>query len=462
MFIIYWFLLKNNRNYQNVFLLLVSYVFYASWNWKFLFLLIFSTVLDFGMGLKIEKSNAKIWRKIWLIFSVGINLGFLGLFKYYNFFIHSFADLLMNFGIKSNTSTLQYILPVGISFYTFHGLSYVFDIYNRKILARKNWIDYSLFVSFFPLLVAGPIERATHLLPQIENNRRFQFVKAIDGLKQIAWGLFKKIIIADNCAVYVNLIFENPSHYHGSTLMLGAFLFSFQIYGDFSGYSDMALGSARLFGFELLKNFSFPYFSKSISEFWKRWHISLSSWFRDYLYIPLGGNRVNNFRQILNVLIVFIVSGFWHGANWTFMIWGFVNGVFVVLDNFFNHSVKEPKTEINVKNSTSFINVLQILFTFTIVSLIWIIFRSDNIFFAFKYFKNLFSSTLFSMPEIRPRVLGVLLLFFISVEWMGRKQDFALSNLFQNKILRTSFYLLIFTILILFSAKPQTFIYFQF
>jgi D-alanyl-lipoteichoic acid acyltransferase DltB (MBOAT superfamily) len=414
------------------------------------------------MGLKIEKSDSTKWRKLWLILSIGINLGFLGFFKYYNFFIHSFTDLLLSLGINTNVSTLKYIIPVGISFYTFHGLSYVFDIYNRKILARKNWIDYSLFVSFFPLLVAGPIERATHLLPQIENNRKFQLGKAVDGLKQIAWGLFKKIIIADNCAVYVNLIFDNPSQYHGSTLMLGAFLFSFQIYGDFSGYSDMALGSARLFGFELLKNFSFPYFSKSISEFWKRWHISLSSWFRDYLYIPLGGNRVNKFRQILNVLIVFIVSGFWHGANWTFMIWGFVNGVFVVIDNFFNYEFKQPKTEDKAKNFTSFINVLQIIFTFTIVSLIWVIFRSDDITSAFTYFKYLFNRTFFSIPEIRPSVLGALLLFFIFVEWVGRRQDFALSNLFQNKLLRTSFYLLIFAVLILFSAKPQTFIYFQF
>ena len=239
-------------------------------------------------------SNRKInifnKKKLWLILAVGINLGFLGLFKYYNFFIESTEELLINTGIRFNATILNIILPVGISFYTFHGLSYVFDIYYNKILARRNWVDYALFVSLFPLLVAGPIERATHLLPQIESARKFNYVKIVDGLKQILWGLFKKIVIADNCAIYVDIIFNDPSNFSASTLLIGAIFFSFQIYGDFSGYSDIALGSARLLGFELLKNFSFSYFSRNLSEFWKRWHISLPSWFRDYLYIPLGGN----------------------------------------------------------------------------------------------------------------------------------------------------------------------------
>lgn len=288
-FILYWFVFKKSYKIQNILLVISSYFFYACWDWRFMFLLGFSTILDFVSGLQIAKVNSKLSKKIWLILSVGINLGFLGVFKYYNFFVESFAELLASFGLTAHFTTLNIILPVGISFYTFHGLSYVFDIYNDKIKPCHSWINYSLFVSFFPLLVAGPIERATHLLPQVEKARTFNYSKSIDGLRQILWGLFKKVVIADNCAVLADNVFNNSDQYHGSSLILGAIFFTIQIYGDFSGYSDIALGSARLLGFELLKNFSFPYFSRDIAEFWRRWHISLSSWFKDYLYIPLGG-----------------------------------------------------------------------------------------------------------------------------------------------------------------------------
>jgi D-alanyl-lipoteichoic acid acyltransferase DltB (MBOAT superfamily) len=287
-FFLYWFVAKSRRQ-QNVLLLLTSYFFYGAWDWRFLFLLAFSTFLDYYTGLKIHQSGSKNGRRTWLLISVLVNLGFLGFFKYYNFFIASFGSMLGTVGLSANFTTLSLILPVGISFYTFHGLSYVFDIYNKKIEPTTNFVDYSLFVSFFPLLVAGPIERATHLLPQIKSERTFAYSKAVDGLRQILWGLFKKIVIADSCAVYANEIFTSSANYSGATLVLGAFFFAFQIYGDFSGYSDIALGSARLFGIELLRNFAFPYFSRDIAEFWRRWHISLSSWFRDYLYIPLGG-----------------------------------------------------------------------------------------------------------------------------------------------------------------------------
>ena len=291
-FSLYW-LLRKNIKFQNILLLVASYYFYGCWDWRFMFLLAFSTFLDYYSGIKIEEATSKSLKKMWLIISVGINLGFLGVFKYYNFFADSFAEFLGNFGLNVHPWTLQIILPVGISFYTFHGLSYIIDIYKDRIKAERNIVDYSVFVSFFPLLVAGPIERATHLLPQIKKERVFNYSQAVDGMRQILWGLFKKMVIADNCAIYANEIFSNPESQSGSNLVLGAIFFTFQIYGDFSGYSDIALGVARLFGIELLKNFNYPYFSRDIAEFWRRWHISLSTWFRDYLYIPLGGGYTN-------------------------------------------------------------------------------------------------------------------------------------------------------------------------
>ena len=290
-FILYWFVTNKNLKLQNILLLVSSYFFYACWDWRFLFLLIFSTLLDYFTGIKMSDATSKSQKKFWFLLSIIINLGFLGIFKYYNFFIDSFQDLISNFGFQINPYTLNIILPVGISFYTFHGLSYVIDIYKDRIKAEKNFVDYSVFVSFFPLLVAGPIERATHLLPQIQKARIFNYADAVNGLKQILWGLFKKIVIADQCARYANEIFNNSADQSGSNLVLGALFFTFQIYGDFSGYSDIALGTARLFGIDLLRNFAFPYFSRDIAEFWRRWHISLSTWFRDYLYIPLGGSK---------------------------------------------------------------------------------------------------------------------------------------------------------------------------
>jgi alginate O-acetyltransferase complex protein AlgI len=329
-FCLYWALGTRNFKYQNILLLTSSYLFYACWDWRFMFLLIFSTLLDYFTGIKMSTANTTSLKKFWFWLSITVNLGFLGVFKYYNFFATSFAEALSNVGLQVNPWTLKVILPVGISFYTFHGLSYVIDIYKDRIKPERNFIDYSVFVSFFPLLVAGPIERATHLLPQIQRKRVFESSQAIDGLRQILWGLFKKVVIADQCAYYANMIFNNPNEYAGSTLLLGAIFFTFQIYCDFSGYSDIALGTARLFGIELLRNFAFPYFSRDIAEFWRRWHISLSTWFRDYLYIPLGGSRGGMWLTIRNTFIIFIVSGFWHGANWTFITWGFLNALFIM------------------------------------------------------------------------------------------------------------------------------------
>ncbi len=282
-FFLYWFILQKKLNVQNSLLLVSSYFFYACWDYRFLFLLLFSTFLDYFTGIKMEESKNQRIRKIWLIISVGINLGFLGIFKYYDFFATSFADFLMNLGLNVHPTTLNIILPVGISFYTFHGLSYVLDIYFQRIKAERNFVEYGVFVSFFPLLVAGPIERATHLLPQIKKPRTFNYGQAVQGARLILWGLFKKVVIADNCAMFVDTVFPAYTDASNSQLILAIVLFSFQIYGDFSGYSDMATGVAKLFGIELLRNFNYPYFSRSIAEFWRRWHISLSSWFKDYL-----------------------------------------------------------------------------------------------------------------------------------------------------------------------------------
>jgi len=389
-FVLYW--LTKARRKQNILLMIASYYFYACWDWRFLFLLAFSTFLDYYTGLKIEKSQKKSSKKFWFWLSVGVNLGFLGFFKYYNFFAESFAELFAGFGFQINPWVLKIILPVGISFYTFHGLSYVIDIYKERIKAEKSWIDYALFVSFFPLLVAGPIERATHLLPQIKRERNFSYSNAVDGLRQILWGLFKKMVVADNCAYYANMIFNDYHNYTGVTLIFGAVLFAFQIYGDFSGYSDIALGTARLFGFDLLRNFSYPYFSRDIAEFWRRWHISLSSWFRDYLYIPLGGSKGGNWMRIRNTFIIFIVSGFWHGANWTFIIWGFLNALFIMPSII----LKTNRNNLNIvaegRLFPNFREIIQLIITFSLACFAWIFFRSASVTDAFSYIGRLFST----------------------------------------------------------------------
>ena len=329
-FFLYWFVVNKNLKFQNALIVFVSYVFYGWWDWRFLSLIIFSTLVDYLVGQKLRTEEKQSKRKVLLWTSIIVNLGFLGFFKYYNFFLENFVDAFSLLGMQINANSLNIILPVGISFYTFQTLSYTIDVYKKKLEPTKDFIAFSAFVCFFPQLVAGPIERATNLLPQFYKKRTFEYHKAIDGLRQILWGLFKKVVIADNCAEFANQIFNNSADMNGSTLVLGAIFFTFQIYGDFSGYSDIAIGTSRLFGFDLKQNFATPYFSRDIAEFWRRWHISLSTWFRDYLYIPLGGNRVNTLRKKTNLIITFTVSGLWHGANWTFVIWGLINGVYLI------------------------------------------------------------------------------------------------------------------------------------
>jgi alginate O-acetyltransferase complex protein AlgI len=462
-FFLYWFLAKNYTK-QNILLLFASYFFYAYWDYRFLFLLLFSTILDYVTGIKISQSQNSKSKKKWLWISIGINLGLLGFFKYYNFFIDSFSEVLTNFNIHLNSWMLQIILPIGISFYTFHGLSYVIDIYKNKIKPENNFIDYAVFVSFFPLLVAGPVERATHLLPQIQRERKFNYTKAINGLRQILWGLFKKIVIADGCAEYANLIFNDSAHQSGSNLILGALFFSFQIYCDFSGYSDIAIGTARLFGIELLRNFAFPYFSRDIAEFWRRWHISLTTWFRDYLYIPLGGSKSGTWINIRNIFIIFLVSGFWHGANWTFIIWGFLNALYFLPLLLLNKNRKNIDTVAQGKILPTIREAIQILTTFSFTVFAWIFFRANNVSHAISYIQGIFNASLFSKPTIFTFPILGLLLFFIIIEWLGREDEYAIKSIGFKwpKIIRVSFYYLLILLIFLFMGKEQEFIYFQF
>ncbi len=467
-FVVYWFALGKSRKLQNVFLLGVSYYFYACWDWRFLFLLIFSTLLDYYTGLRMADAQDPRRRKFWFWLSIGINIGFLGVFKYYNFFAESFADMLRMFGANVSVHTLNIILPVGISFYTFHGLSYVIDIYKQRIQPEKNFIDYGLFVSFFPLLVAGPIERATHLLPQLKRERQFNYEQASDGMKQILWGLFKKMVIADGCAEFTNLIFQNSADYNGSTLLLGSVFFTFQIYGDFSGYSDIAIGSARLLGIDLLRNFSYPYFSRDVAEFWRRWHISLSSWFRDYLYIPLGGSRVSMAKKIRNTFIIFIVSGFWHGANWTFIVWGALNALYILPSIVFQTNRNNLEIVAQGKYLPSLRELLAIGVTFTLTVLAWIFFRAESLGHAFSIVSEIFSSSLFSLPKFAAMGSGVrlsvLIVVFVLIEWMGREQTFAIENFGKrfNPIFRFALYYTILVLICLYGGSQQEFIYFQF
>lgn len=467
-FFFYWFITNKSLKSQNLLLLASSYFFYSCWDWRFLFLLFFSTFLDYFTGLKmVEGKNSK---RFWFWLSIIVNLGFLGVFKYYDFFVKSFAEAIANFGLQINPTTLNVILPVGISFYTFHGLSYVIDIYNDKIKPEKSFVDYAVFVSFFPLLVAGPIERATHLLPQIKTKRTFDYSKAVDGLRQILWGLFKKIVIADSCAKFANEIFMNHNDYSGSALVLGALFFTFQIYCDFSGYSDIALGTARLFGIELLRNFAFPYFSRDIAEFWRRWHISLSTWFRDYLYIPLGGSKGGNWIRIRNTFVIFLVSGFWHGANWTFLVWGFLNALYIMPSILLKTNRNNLDIVAQGRILPSWKEFFSMTLTFGLTVFAWIFFRSENLNFAFDYIAKIASKSILQIPYFSgigtSIPLLILLLFFFLIEWIGREKKFALQTigLSWKKPIRWCFYIFLVVNIYYFSCigSNQQFIYFQF
>ena len=477
-FILYWFVLNKNIKSQNFLIVIASYIFYGWWDWRFLSLILFSTIIDYNIGLLLSKENKLIKRKHLLWTSIIINLGFLGFFKYYNFFIDNFTQAFSFFGYELSTNSLNIILPVGISFYTFQTLSYTIDVYKKNLEPTKDFIEFCAFVCFFPQLVAGPIERATHLLPQFKKQRSFSFHDAQNGMKQILWGLFKKIVIADNCARFANEIFNNThasqffsesNNYQGSTLILGALFFSFQIYCDFSGYSDIAIGVSRLFGFDLKQNFAFPYFSRDIAEFWRRWHISLSTWFRDYLYIPLGGSKGGIWMKVRNTFIIFIVSGFWHGANWTFLIWGALNAIYFLPLLLTNNNRNNIDVVAKNKLFPSAKDILRICLTFSLTMFAWIFFRAENLSEAFIYINNMLSTSLFNIPNFYGRrdslITMCFLLFFIIIEWIGRENQYALEkDFFKNHKLNWIFFLFISIIIIenFDNSKAQEFIYFDF
>ena len=448
-----------------MFIVISSYVFYGWWDWRFLSLIVFSTLLDYSLGLFIFKQDDKKKRKVLLSLSIVANLGLLGGFKYYNFFLDNFVTAFSFFGKELSPHSLTIILPVGISFYTFQTLSATIDIYRGKMKPTNNLIQYAAFVSFFPQLVAGPIERATNLLPQFFTKRTFNNQQAIDGLKQMLWGFFKKLVIADNCAVFANMIFDNPANFTGSELALGALFFTIQIYGDFSGYSDIAIGTARLFGFNLKQNFAFPYFSRDIAEFWRRWHMSLSTWFRDYLYIPLGGSRGSKAMIIRNTFIIFIVSGFWHGANWTFIIWGSLHALYFLPLLLLNRN----RIHLDVIASNRYLPSLtdggRMLVTFVLTAFAWIFFRAESVGHAFDYIGRLFSASLFKIPTLDTNGIWSLLAFFFIVEWLGREHPYAISKLGVNwpKSFRWATYILIMIVIFYCgNFHDHTFIYFQF
>ncbi len=468
-FILYWFVINKNLKLQNSLILISSYIFYSWWDWRFLSLIVFSSFVDYYVGISLSKTDGKRKRKILLLISIFVNLGFLGFFKYHNFFIDNFVEAFSWFGYSINRQGLNIVLPVGISFYTFQTLSYTIDVYKRKLKPTSDIISFFTFVSFFPQLVAGPIERATNLLPQFYKSRRFDYAKAVDGMRQILWGLFKKVVIADNCAIYANDIFANYQNYSGSTLLLGAFFFAIQIYGDFSGYSDIAIGTSRLFGFKLMRNFAFPYFSRDIAEFWRRWHISLSTWFRDYVYIPLGGSRGETWIKIRNIFVIFVLSGFWHGANWTFIAWGALNAICFLPLMLRKKNRDNTNTVAEGRIFPNFKEVYQIGITFFITLIAWVFFRAESVSQAFSYLSGIFSISLFTLPDFAGRSGAIstiiLVIFFIIIEWVGREQQYAIEKSFiiRSRILRWGVaYLIVLTILVFGNFKENSFIYFQF
>jgi D-alanyl-lipoteichoic acid acyltransferase DltB (MBOAT superfamily) len=468
-FIFYWFVFYKNLKVQNLFLVAASYVFYGWWDWRFLSLLAFTTLLDYVTGLRIAASENKRTRKVFLWVSIIINLSLLGVFKYYNFFADSFASAFLFFGAEIKPGLLHIVLPVGISFYTFQSMSYAIDVYRRKLQPTRNLIAFAAYVSFFPQLVAGPIERATRLLPQFYIRRQFEYAKAADGMRQIIWGLFKKLVIADGCAEFANLIFNNASDYSGSTLLLGAVFFAFQIYGDFSGYSDIASGTAKLFGFNLMQNFAFPYFSRDIAEFWRRWHISLTTWFRDYLYIPLGGSRGGKGMIVRNTFIIFIVSGFWHGANMTFIAWGTLHAFYFLPLILSGVNRKHLDTAAKGNLFPSVKEISQILLTFALVTIGWIFFRAETLSQAVDYLSEIFSPSFFSIPSFpfadRAKLTLLLVFLFMCMEWTGRSLPYAIAatGLRWKRPLRWAFYsFLIFIIGMFMKTNETPFIYFQF
>ncbi len=460
--LLYWGGFHRKAASRSAFLLGVSYIFYGWWDWRFLILIALSSGLDFYIAQQISASDNQKHRRSWLALSIGFNIGVLGFFKYANFFIDSFVSAFTLLGADLSPWSLQLILPVGISFYTFQTLSYTIDVYRKKINATDDWLSFFAYVSFFPQLVAGPIERAASLLPQFSTAKNVDLSLIRSGLHLMLWGFFKKLVVADNCGYWVDIIFAEPASYSSAVLLLGIVLFAFQIYGDFSGYSDIAIGVGRLFGFQLRRNFAYPYFSRDVAEFWRRWHISLSSWFRDYLYIPLGGSRGSRKQQIRNVLLLFLISGFWHGANWTFIIWGLIHAILFLPLILLGRNRRYLGIAAEGRFLPGIREGMAILYTFTLVGIAWVFFRSDSVTEAFLYFQHLFPFTHFGLElgMLFPLMaIGVLL----SLEWMSREEEIIFLFLAKQTWVRWSAYWVIGLAILLFSpSEPSVFIYFQF
>lgn len=464
-FLLYWFVFDRSLHLRNAFLIASGSVFYGWWDWRFLGLLFFTSGTDYLVALGLDRSSNERRRKLLLGVSLLANLGLLGFFKYYDFFITSFHGAFTFLGLPFGLRTLGLVLPVGISFYTFQSLSYTIDVYRRQLKATEHPVTFFAFVSFFPQMLAGPIERARHMIPQFETQRRFRYDLAVDGTRQMLWGFFKKMVIADNCAAEVDRIFNAHADLDGSTLLLGSVLFAFQIYGDFSGYSDIAIGCARLFGYELMRNFAFPYFSRDIAEFWRRWHISLSTWFRDYLYLPLGGSRGGPWMRVRNTFIIFTASGFWHGANWTFIAWGLLNALYFLPLLLRGANRRNLDTVAHGSLLPSPLDALRILSTFLLTCLAWVFFRAKNIGEAISYLQGIFDSSLLSKPTIEHHSLPYLLVFFVAMEWVGRNDQHALQQLGQGwpRPVRWAAYCFLSMLIGAYMATEETpFIYFQF
>lgn len=477
-FLVYWFIVQRNLKLQNFFLLAASYFFYGWWDWRFLLLLIFLALSNYSIGLLISKYRRK--DRFFLITGLLINLGTLVYFKYYNFFVSSFVDLISSIGYTIKSPTINVILPLGISFYTFLSISYIVDIYKNKIDANRNIIEVLLSLSFFPIILAGPIERPSSLIPQLKKIRRFDYNTLSDGMRQILWGLFTKIVIADNLPGFTNEIFTNYSNLQGSTLLLGAILYAIQIYADFAGYSDIAIGTAKLFGFKLVRNFAYPYFSRDITVFWKRWHISLTNWFRDYVFLPIAYSVSKKIKKdrvlkiktdyiiyIIGIILTWLLTGLWHGANYTFIIWGLLHGFFLIIYHIQKKPRKKFLKKIKASNNNILIVSIESIITFFIVVITWIFFNSNTVSQAFSFIKNMVSGSLFSLPELGALKIATLILIFIflTIEWMQREKQHALyfDNIKMPLVLRWAIYLSVFYAILIFGAFNETeFIYFAF
>ena len=463
-FLFYWFIFNKNLFSQNLFILFSSYLFYGWWDYRFLSLIILSTIVDFIIGKKIHSSKDIKSKKVYLILSLVVNLGILGFFKYFNFFIDSFIDLIALTGYSlENQWTLKIILPVGISFYTFQTMSYSLDIFRNEMKPVNDFVAFASFVSFFPQLVAGPIERAKALLPQMMKQRNFDYLEAMFGLRLIIWGMFKKVVVADSLAKYVDIFYANPNDYIGLPTVVAMLFFTFQIYCDFSGYSDIAIGTARLFGIKLNRNFKVPYSSTSFSEFWKRWHISLSSWFRDYVYISLGGNRVGKLLNYRNLIITFMVSGLWHGANYTFIVWGLIHGFLLIVEKFF----------IDIKSEISMNKIFKIIITFFITNITWVFFRSNDISEAFSVLRNATNLSMniteniisfrgFGIDFFELLMMFLFILIVVFIEFLEEK--IKNSNIYKSDKIQFIWIQLLIFFILFFATRGElkNFIYFQF